>query len=126
MATGWGEIVANELQVPAWGWRATMGGFIVFAAACVAQVLWGRALVFNAARAAIMRGARVVAPFAGVSHVELLERRAQYKHRHWTLSVRLINGRRIVLGREINDVEADLAAAHVATALGKPVKHLVL
>lgn len=125
MATGWGEIVAHELQLPAWAWRATKGCFIVFAAACGAQALWGRALVFDAQRAAIVRGNRVVAPFASVSHVELLEHRGQYKHRYWTLRVHLADGHCIVLGRESNDVEADLAAAHVATALGKPVRHVV-
>jgi len=126
MATGWGEIVARELQVPAWAWLGTKACFIVFAAACGAQAQWGQALVFDPRYAAIMRGARVVAPFASVSHVELLERRGQFKHRYWTLQVQLAGGRRILLGRESDDVEADLAAAHVASVLGKPVKHVVL
>lgn len=125
MVTRWGEIIARELQAPAWAWWGAMGVFLVFAVAFGAQALWGHALVFDAQRAAVMRGARVLAPFADVSHVELLERRGENRYRYWTVRVHLTNGRRIFLGRESDDVEADLAAAHVATVLGKPVKHVV-
>lgn len=125
MATRWGRIIAGELQAPAWAWWAAMGGFLAFAVAFGAQALWGHALVFDTQRAAVMRGARVLAPFADVSHVELLEWRGERKYRYWVVRVHLASGRSIFLGRESDDVEADLAAARVATVLGKPVKHVV-
>lgn len=125
MATRWGGIVARELQAPAWGWWGAMAVLLAFALAFGVQALRGHALVFNAQRAAIMRGARVLARFADVSHVELLEHRGQKPHRYWALRVHLADGRRIFLGRESDDVQADLAAARVATVLGKAVKHVV-
>jgi hypothetical protein len=125
MLTRWGQIIARELQAPAWGWSGAMGFFLVFAAAFGAQALWGHALVFDARRAAIVRGERVLAQFADVSHVELLERRGERRYRYWVVRVHLADGRRVFLGRESDDVEADLAAARVATVLGKPVKHVV-
>jgi len=125
MSTRVGAAIAHELQTPAWAWWAAMGVFVVFAAAFGAQALWGRALVFDARRAAIVRGSRVVAPFAQVSHVELIEHRGEKPYRHWALRVHLAGGRRIFLGRDSSDVEADVAAARVATVLGKPVKHVV-
>jgi hypothetical protein len=125
MATGFGATLARELQAPVWAWWAAMGVFVAFAVAFGAQALWGSALVFDAQRAAIVRGSRVVAPFAHVSHVELLERRGEKPYRYWVLCVQLAGGRRIFVGRDSSDVEADLAAARVATAVGAPVKHVV-
>jgi hypothetical protein len=125
MATGVGAAIARELQAALWAWWAAMGVFVAFAAAFGAQALWGSALVFDAQRAAIVRGSRVVAPFAQVSHVELLELRGEKPYRYWTLRVHLTGGRRIFLGRDSSDVDADLAAARVATAVAAPVKHVV-
>jgi hypothetical protein len=125
MFTRWGDAVAAELQAPGWAWWGAKGVFLAFAAAFGAQALWGHALVFDTQCAAITRGTRVLAPFAEVSHVELLERRGQKPYRYWAVRVHLINGRRVFLGRESDKTEADLAAARVASVLGKPVKHLV-
>jgi len=125
MATRWGKIIAGELQAPAWAWWGAMGVFLAFAVAFGTRALWGHALVFDTQRAAVVRGARLVAPFADVSHVELLERRGRRGFRYWEVRVHLANGHRIFLGRESDDVEADLAAARVAMVLGKPVRHVV-
>ncbi len=127
MSTRWGDIVADEMGLSARAWWVIKSGFVVFAGTCIYQAVWGRALVFDARLGAIMRGDRMVTPFANVSHVQLLEHRGEYKHQYtyWTISVQLLTGRPLRVGRETNDVEADLAAAHLATALGKPVKYVV-
>lgn len=125
MASRFGRITVLELEWPAWAQWAGAAVALVFAAPFAQQALWGQPLVFDAQRAAIVRGERVVALFADVSHVELLERRGTDRFRYWSVWVQRIQGRPILLGREHDDVEADLAAARVATALGKPVKHVV-
>lgn len=125
MVSRGGRMAVLELEWPAWAQWAAVAVALAFAAPFGQQALWGQPLVFDAQRAAILRGKRVVAPFASVSHVELLERRATDGFRYWAVRVQRAQGRPILLGRERNDVEADLAAARVATALGKPVKHVV-
>ena len=125
MATRWGRGVASGLEAPAWAWWGAMGAFAAFAAVFGTQALWGHALVFDARRAAIMRGERIVAPFADVSHVQLAERRGTDRYRHWVLRVCRASGRPIFIGRESSKEEADRAGARLATALGKPVKFVV-
>ena len=125
MVTRWGEGVARGLDAPAWAWWGAMGVFIAFAVASGVQARWGHSLVFDAQRGAIVRGERIVARFAEMSHVELLERRATDGHRHWVLRIHCRSGRPIFLGRESSEEGADRAGARVATALGKPVKHVV-
>lgn len=125
MLTRWGEGVARGLEAPAWAWWGAMGVFAAFAIVFGVQARWGRPLVFDAARAAIVRGERTVALFAQVSHVELLERRGTETHRHWVLRIHHSSGRPIFLGRDSDKDEAGLAAARVAKVVGKPVRYLV-
>jgi len=107
------------------GFRIGAAAFCgLFAVAFAWQSGFARPLVFDAQRAAIVRGERVVARFAEVQHVELLERRSR-NHTHWRVRVCLSGSRRIDLGVQRADIDADLAAARVATALGKPVRHVV-
>jgi hypothetical protein len=125
MASRFGRMAVLELEWPAWAQWAAMAVALAIAALFGQQALWGQALVFDAKRAAILRGKRQVARFADVSHVERLERRATDRFRYWAVRMQRNRGQPILLGRERSDVEADLAAARVATALGKPVKHVV-
>jgi len=125
MVTRWGEGVARGLDAAPWAWWGAMGVFITFATAFGVQARWGHALVLDARRGAIMRGERVVARFAEVSHVELLERRATDGYRHWVLRIHRSDGRPIFVGRESSEEEADRAGARLGTALGKPVRHVV-
>lgn len=125
MASDFGRAAVRELEWPVWGQWAAVAMALGFAAPFGQQALWGHPLVFDAHQAAIVRGPRVVAEFSTVSHVELRERRAQDRFRFWELRVHRTAGRPIFLGREFDDLEADLVAARVATALGKPVKHVV-
>lgn len=125
MASRFGRLAVLSLDWPAWAQWASVAVALAFAAPFGQQALWGQPLVFNTQCAAMLRGDRVVALFADVSHVELLERRATGVERSWSVRVHRNQGRPIFIGRERNDVEADLAAARVATVLGKPVKHVV-
>jgi hypothetical protein len=125
MASDFGRAAARELEWPAWGQWAAVAVALGFAAPFGQQALWGQPLVFDAHQAAIVRGQRVVAEYAALSHVELRERRAQDRFRVWELRICRAEGRPIFLGRETDDLEADLVAARVATAIGKPVKHVV-
>lgn len=125
MATHSGRLAVLELGWPAWSQSAAVAAALAFAAPFARQALWGQPLVFNTQRAAIVRGTRVVARFADVSHVELLEHRLQRSERFWVVRVHRKQGWPILIGRDRNDVEADLAAARVATVLGKPVKYVV-
>jgi len=125
MASDFGRAAVRELEWPVWGQWAATAVALGFAAPFGQQALWGQPLVFDAHQAAIVRGQRVVAEYAALSHVELRERRGTDRHRHFELRVHRSGGRPIFLGRETDALEADLVAARVATALGKPVKHVV-
>lgn len=126
MLTRWGEGVARGLDAPAWAWWGALGLFIAFAAVFAAQARWGHALVFDAQRAAILRGERIVARFDEVSHVELMERRTTERYNlYWVLRIHRAGGHPIFVGRDSAQDEADLAGARLATALGKPVKYVV-
>ncbi|MFI4932519.1 MAG: hypothetical protein ACHP83_19915, partial [Burkholderiales bacterium] len=62
--------------------------------------------------------------FADVDHVELREKRTQ-NATFWRVRVRLTNSRKIDLGPQACDIDADLVAARVATVIGKPVRHVL-
>lgn len=125
LATRWGRLQMIELG---WSgnahWVAALGALLV-AAPLAQQALWGKPLVFDAERAVVLRGERVLARFADLSHVEIFERRGEDGYRLFTLRVRRTSGRPIFLGRERDDGEADRAAARVATVIDKPVRHVV-
>jgi len=125
MFTRWGRGVAGGLDMPAWAWWAAIAFFIVFAVVFGAQARWGPALVFDVQRAAILRGERVVARFADVSHVEVLEHRSTDRQRYWVLRVHRSGGHPIFIGRESDKDEADRAGARLATELGKPARYVV-
>ena len=125
MVTRWGVGVQRGLEAPPWVWWGAMAVFVAFAAVLAVQARWGHALVFDAHRGAVMRGERVVARYADVSHVELIERRGTERHRHWVLRVHRTGGRPVFIGRESDKDEADRAGARLATAVGKSVKVVV-
>lgn len=111
-------------EMPAWVRACAVLFCIVFAAGLGWLSFFGRPLTFDAQRGAAVRGERVVVPFADVNHVELRETRTK-NYTFWRVRVHLTNSRSIDLGPQASDMDADLAAAHVATVVGKPVRHVI-
>ena len=112
-------------EMPDWVRAGAVLFCIVFAAGFGWLSFFGQPLTFDAERGAIVKGERVMVQFSDVDHVELRERRTK-NHTFWRVRVRLTNSRSIDLGPQASDIDADLAAAHVATVVGKPVRHVVL
>jgi hypothetical protein len=123
IAAAW-RILDIPAVMPASQWWIT-AVLCALSALFAAQALWGNALVFDAQRGELMRGSAVVSRFADVNHVELREVRAD-NHAYWRIYLHLAGGRSLFLGRDGNDVEADIAAARLAKVLSKPVKYVVM
>jgi hypothetical protein len=111
-------------EMPQWVRGCALVYCTVFAAGLGWLALFGQPLTFDAQRAAVVRGQRIVAHFADVDHVEIREKRTK-NHTFWRVRVRLSSLRSIDLGVQASQVDAGIAAAHVATVLGKPVRHVI-
>jgi hypothetical protein len=111
-------------EMPQWVRACAFLYCSVFAAGLGWLSLSGQPLTFDAQRAALIRGQRTVARFADVDHVEVREKRT-HNHTFWRVRVCLTSLRSIDLGVQASQVDAGIAAAHVSTVLGKPVRHVI-
>lgn len=124
LSLGWADWFIREIDLPLrvrWIAWAFCG---VFGVALLVQALWGRPLIFDPKRAALVRGSRVVARFADVQAVELREVRGD-DGRFFQVRLQLVHGRSVLVARTSSDIDADWAAARVGEAVGQPVKHVV-
>ena len=101
---------------------------VVFCAASAIGLAWwsiyGLPLEFDERRKCLVRGQRVVAKFADMDHVEILERRTR-NYVFYRVSLCLARSRKIDLGAQGSGIDASTMAARISTAIDKPVQVVV-
>ncbi|MEO8103453.1 MAG: hypothetical protein ABI790_13075 [Betaproteobacteria bacterium] len=99
--------------------------FCALAAAGIAGwARFGKPIEFDQHRRAVVRGRRIIVPYAGIAHVELREVTMEYNQKSYRIILQRVRSRRIRLGPIPNDLDASTVAARIATAIDRPV-HLV-
>lgn len=98
-------------------------GFCVLAAAGIAGwARFGKPIEFDQRRRAVVRGSRIIAPYAEITHVELREVSMEYSQKSYRIFLQRKRSRKIDLGPVHNDLEASSIAADIATAIERPVQ----
>jgi hypothetical protein len=119
----WAEPGAIDGQ-PGWFRPLALSLSALASLGIAAWARFGKPIEFDRRRQAVVRGQRVVAPYAEIIHVELREvstenNRTSYR----VLLARKGKGAlRIDLGPIPNDLDASTAAAKIATAIDRPVQ----
>ena len=79
-------------------------------------------IFFDKARRLVFFSGRPKFSFASVDNVQLEHFTNSRKFEWWVLSVGFLDGRKLKLGRSIDDVDVSIAAASVAKVLDKAVQ----
>jgi hypothetical protein len=86
--------------------------------------VYGMPLEFDADRKCLVRGRRVIAGFADMDHVEIMEKRA-HNFIYYRVSLRPTRSRPIVFATGRSEINASIMAAKIATAVDKPVRVVI-
>ena len=101
---------------------------LIFCAASAIGFAWwseyGSPLEFDEGLKCLVRGQRVIARFAEMDHVEILERRTR-NFVFYRVSLRLNRSGKIDLGTQGSGLDASAMAASIATVIDKPVRVVV-
>ena len=101
---------------------------LVFCVAFAIGLFWlsvyARPLEFDEGRKSLVRGARVIAAFAEMDHVEIREKRTR-NYVFYRVVLCLNRSRRIDLGPQRSQIDASTMAADIATVIDKPVRVVV-
>ena len=102
---------------------------LIFCAASAIGLGWwsayGSPLEFDERLQCLVRGQRVIARFADVDHVEILEKRTTHNFVFYRVTLRLNRSRNIDLGTQRSQIDASTMAADIARAIDKPVRVVV-
>ena len=101
---------------------------LVFCAASAIGLGWwsayGSPLEFDERTRRLVRGKRVIAGFADVDHVEIVEKRAE-RFVFYRVILRLKRSRNMDLGTQRSQIDASTMAADIARVIDKPVRVIV-
>jgi hypothetical protein len=82
----------------------------------------GWPVVFNKSTQLISESGRPITSFSSVDSISIAHFVNSRRFEWWTLNLNLRNGRRIKIGRSVDDAKVSIAAAHVASITGKIVR----
>jgi hypothetical protein len=81
----------------------------------------GRLVVFDKLLQSVCRSGRAVASFPSIETIDVEHFTNGKRFEWWTLTLRMKGGKRIRIGRSVDDAAVSIAAARVASVVGKKV-----
>jgi len=124
LCAAWAAGPAGDGGLPNW---FRIAALIFCAASAIGFGWWaayGLPLEFDESLKRLVRGQRVIARFAEIDHVEILEKRAR-NFVSYRVSLCLKRSRKIDFGTQRAGIDASDMAARIATVIDKPVRVVV-